>query len=124
MGIGLGLVFRFNGTTGGTVLAAAIVRSYVGINVGQLLFLIDAIVVVWAGVVFQSVELAMYALITIFLTSWIIDRVLEAFPRPRPLSSSPVKLRLLVTPLTRNWIGVPLPGRARGCIPEWNGRLS
>ncbi|MDO7787943.1 YitT family protein [Desulforamulus aquiferis] len=79
MGIGLGLVFRFNGTTGGTVLAAAIVRSYVGINVGQLLFLIDAIVVVWAGVVFQSVELAMYALITIFLTSWIIDRVLEGF---------------------------------------------
>lgn len=83
MGIGLGLVFRFNGTTGGTVLAAAIAKSYVNMNVGLLLFIIDAGVVVWAGLVFQSVELAMYALITIFLTSWIIDRVLEGFSTAR-----------------------------------------
>lgn len=83
MGIGLGIVFRFNSTTGGTVLAAAIVRSYVGINVGQLLFIIDAGVVLWAGIVFESVELAMYALITIFLTSWIIDRVIEGFSSAR-----------------------------------------
>lgn len=78
-GVGLGIVFRFNGTTGGTELLAAILRSYMGINIGQLIFIIDAIVVVWAGVVFQSAELAMYALITIFLTSWIIDLVIEGF---------------------------------------------
>ena len=76
-GIGLGLVFRFYGTTGGTELLAALLRSYMGINIGQLLFVIDAAVVVWAGIFFRSAELAMYALITIFLTSWIIDLVLE-----------------------------------------------
>jgi uncharacterized membrane-anchored protein YitT (DUF2179 family) len=35
-GLGLGLVFRSGGTTGGTDLAAAILRSYSGVNVGLL----------------------------------------------------------------------------------------
>ena len=79
MGIGLGMVFRFNGTTGGTELLAAIIRTYMGVNIGQLLFIIDGVVVIWAGFVFRSAELAMYALIAIFLTAWIIDLVIEGF---------------------------------------------
>ncbi|MDD2192743.1 MAG: YitT family protein [Bacteroidales bacterium] len=79
MGLGLGLVFRFNGTTGGAELLAAILRTYIGINIGQLLFIIDGLVVIWAGYVFRSAELAMYALIVIFLTSWIIDLVIDGF---------------------------------------------
>ncbi len=66
-GLGLGLTFRFRGTTGGTDLAAAILRTYTGANVGQLLFLVDAMVVLAAGIAFNSWELAMYALITIFV---------------------------------------------------------
>lgn len=77
LGFGLGLVFRCRGTTGGTDLAAAILRSYTGVNVGQLLFLIDASVVLAAGITFNSVELAMYALITIFITAWLVDLVQE-----------------------------------------------
>ena len=77
VGLGLGLVFRFRGTTGGTDLAAAILRSYTGINIGQLLFLVDAVVVLAAGIAFQSWELAMYALITIFVVAWVIDLVQE-----------------------------------------------
>ncbi|GBF35554.1 hypothetical protein DCCM_4683 [Desulfocucumis palustris] len=76
-GLGLGLTFRFRGTTGGTDLAAAILRTYTGANVGQLLFMVDAMVVLAAGIAFNSWELAMYALITIFVTSWLIDLVQE-----------------------------------------------
>ncbi|MDD4766232.1 MAG: YitT family protein [Desulfotomaculaceae bacterium] len=79
VGLGLGLVFRYNGTTGGTDLAAAVLRTYTGANIGQMLFLVDATVVLAAGIVFQSAELAMYALITIFVTSWMIDLVQEGF---------------------------------------------
>jgi len=79
VGLGLGLVFRYRGTTGGTDLAAAILRSYTGANVGQLLFLVDATVVIAAGITFDSAELAMYALITIFITAWLIDLVQEGF---------------------------------------------
>lgn len=76
-GLGLGLVFRYRGTTGGTDLAAAILRTYTGVNIGQLLFLIDASVVVTAGITFRSWELSMYALVTIFITAWVIDLVQE-----------------------------------------------
>lgn len=79
VGLGLGLVFRHRGTTGGTDLAAAVLRTYTGANVGQLLFLVDAVIVFLAGVAFNSWELAMYALITIFVTSWLIDLVQEGF---------------------------------------------
>ncbi len=78
-GLGLGLVFRFRGTTGGTDLAAAVLRTYTGVNIGQLLFLVDATVVLAAGLLFQSWELMLYALITIFITAWVIDLVQEGF---------------------------------------------
>lgn len=78
-GLGLGVVFRFRGTTGGTDLAAAILRTYTGANVGQLLFAVDAAVVLTAGLVFRSAELAMYALLTIFVAAWLIDTVQEGF---------------------------------------------
>lgn len=77
VGLGLGIVFRYRGTTGGTDLAAAILRTYTGANVGQLLFLVDGLVVLSAGFTFRSWELAMYALITIFVTAWLVDLVQE-----------------------------------------------
>ncbi len=80
VGLGLGLTFRFKGTTGGTDLAAAILRTYTGANVGQLLFMVDALVVVAAGFAFHSWELAMYALIGIFVTAWMIDWVQGGMP--------------------------------------------
>ncbi|MEW5762337.1 MAG: YitT family protein [Bacillota bacterium] len=79
VGAGLGLVFRAKGTTGGTDFAAAILRSYLGVNVGQILMVIDGLIVLAAGFAFRSAELAMYALITIFLTAWLIDLVQEGF---------------------------------------------
>jgi len=83
VGLGLGVVFRYRGTTGGTDLAAAILRSYTGANVGQLLFMVDALVVIAAGITFNSAGLAMYALIAIFVTAWLIDIVLEGFSYAR-----------------------------------------
>ena len=74
-GIGLGIVFRCQGSTGGTTILAAILRSYTGMNIGQLLFLVDIAIVIAAGIVFQSWELAMYAIIAIFICSWVVDVV-------------------------------------------------
>jgi uncharacterized membrane-anchored protein YitT (DUF2179 family) len=77
VGLGLGIVFRHRGTTGGTDLAAATLQSYIGINVGQLLFVVDGLVVLTAGIAFKSWELAMYALLSIFIASWLVDLVQE-----------------------------------------------
>lgn len=78
-GVGIGIVFRAKGTTGGTDLAAAIINNYMKLSVGVVLFVIDASVIVAAGIAFKSAELALYALLTVFLTSRVIDIVQEGF---------------------------------------------
>jgi len=75
-GIGMGIVFRFRGSTGGTDIAASLVTHYTGMSLGDALLAVDALVVLAAGVFF-SAEYAMYALIAIFVCTKIIDVVQE-----------------------------------------------
>lgn len=77
-GVGIGLCFRCRGTTGGTDLAAQLLRRYLGASVGQALLLADGAVITLAGFVF-SLELALYALIALFVSSRLIDVVQEGF---------------------------------------------
>ncbi|MHB1127716.1 MAG: YitT family protein [Bacillota bacterium] len=76
VGIGLGLVFRSRGTTGGTDLAAQLFHGHLRVSIGQTLLVIDALVIGLAAVVF-GLELALYALIALFATSWMVDIVQE-----------------------------------------------
>lgn len=76
-GVGMGLVFRFGGTTAGTDLAAAIINKLTRISVGQSLLAVDFFVIASAGVAFASAELSLYALISLFLTTYIIDLIQE-----------------------------------------------
>lgn len=77
-GLGLGLAFRHGGSTGGTDLAARLLNRLTHFSVGKSLLLIDFVVVSLAGVVF-SAELALYALVSIFVTSKGIDLIQEGF---------------------------------------------
>jgi len=76
-GIGLGLVFKFNGTTAGTDLGAAIINKLTGISIGQALLVVDFFVIVLAGCVFGNIELSLYALITLFVATQVLDLIQE-----------------------------------------------
>ncbi|MDO9574806.1 MAG: YitT family protein [Candidatus Contubernalis sp.] len=76
LGIGLGIVFRSGSSTGGTALAAQLLHYSIGLSTGQSLLGIDFIIIAFAGLVF-SAELAMYALISLIVTSKVIDLVQE-----------------------------------------------
>lgn len=76
-GIGMGLVFRFKGTTAGTDLLAAILNKLFKVSVGQALLSVDFFVIAFAGIAFASAELSLYALISLFVTSQIIDLIQE-----------------------------------------------
>ncbi|ADL11831.1 YitT family protein [Acetohalobium arabaticum] len=78
VGTGLGLVFRFKGTTGGTDLVAQLVNYYFNISVGKALLMIDFCVIFSAAIAFNA-EVALYALIALFITSKAIDLVQEGF---------------------------------------------
>ncbi|MDI6604482.1 MAG: YitT family protein [Thermoanaerobacteraceae bacterium] len=77
MGLGLGIVFKYGATTGGTDMAAMTIHKYVPfLSVGRILLIIDFIIIVLAGIVFTP-ELALYALATEFLGIKVIDIVQE-----------------------------------------------
>ncbi|MDI6600324.1 MAG: YitT family protein [Thermoanaerobacteraceae bacterium] len=77
MGVGLGLVFKYNATTGGTDLAAAILRKFFPqVSIGMLLLILDAMIIGLAGFAF-SAELALYALIADAIAIRVIDIIQE-----------------------------------------------
>ncbi|NLL42433.1 MAG: YitT family protein [Firmicutes bacterium] len=75
-GIGLGIAFRAGGSTGGTDMAAQLVARFFPTSVGQALLIVDGLVIVLAGIAFGP-ELAMYALIAVFITTKTVDIVQE-----------------------------------------------
>ncbi|GAE87371.1 hypothetical protein JCM21531_734 [Acetivibrio straminisolvens JCM 21531] len=78
LGIGLGLVFRSGATTGGTDLAARIVNHIVpAFTMGETLLFIDTGIIVFAAFVFKSVQLGLYSIVTLYISSKIIDAILE-----------------------------------------------
>ncbi|WP_010676849.1 YitT family protein [Bacillus timonensis] len=74
VGLGLGITFRGNASTGGTDLAAQIVHKFTGISLGKCVMFIDGLIVVTAAIVF-NIESGLYALIGLFVTSKTIDLV-------------------------------------------------
>ncbi|WP_459844339.1 YitT family protein [Halanaerocella petrolearia] len=75
-GLGLGLVFRAKGTTGGTDLVAQLISKYTNFSVGKGLLIIDFCVIALAGIAFNP-EQALYALVALYVTSRVIDLVQE-----------------------------------------------
>lgn len=76
IGIGLGLIFKGGGSAGGGTILAKIVTSKFNVKTGDVIMVLDGIVVVSAGFVFKSSELALWSMISIFATSKLIDMVL------------------------------------------------
>ena len=75
-GIGNGLVYRGQGTSGGTSILGRIVQLKTGMPISQVYLLTDGVIVLIAGLVFGW-ECALYALITLFLWGVASDQVLE-----------------------------------------------
>lgn len=75
-GIGMGMVFRVGGNTGGTDIVAQLLTKKVSLGVGQLMLLVDAFVLVFAAVKFGP-ELALYGAVAVFVTTTTIDVVQE-----------------------------------------------
>ena len=76
VGIGLGLVFRSHGSTGGTALGALLISHFSQLSSGKSLIGADLAIILASGFVF-SAEAAMFALISLFVTSKVIDLVQE-----------------------------------------------
>ena len=80
MGVGTGMIFRTDATSGGTaVLAAAIRQKKPHINFGTYLLLIDAVVIAAYTLIFKRYDIAMYTVIAVFISAKMIDASLYGF---------------------------------------------
>ncbi len=72
VGAGLGIIFRYGGTTGGVDIIARLLQKHFGISMGRTLFFGD-ILVIGASLIYLSVESAMYTLVAVFVAARVID---------------------------------------------------
>ena len=75
-GLGLGLVFRTGGNTGGTDIVAQVVARKTALPVGTSVIIVDGIVIALSATVF-SVEQALYAAVAMFICGKVIDAVVD-----------------------------------------------
>ncbi|MHB8962150.1 MAG: YitT family protein [Saccharofermentanales bacterium] len=78
LGVGTGLVFRAGGTTGGSDIGASLLhKAFPNATIGQLLLALDGVVVLSAAIAFKSLLLGLYAIVSIYVSTKIIDTILE-----------------------------------------------
>jgi len=76
VGAGLGLIFKGGASAGGGTILAKIIAANTSIKTSTVILVLDALVVASAGFVFNSMELALWSLISIYVGSKIIDLIL------------------------------------------------
>ena len=76
VGAGLGLIFKGGASAGGGTILAKIIAANTSIKTSTVILVLDALVVASAGIVFNSMELALWSLISIYVASKLIDLIL------------------------------------------------
>lgn len=73
-GIGLGLIFRYNGTSGGTDIIARIMQMKYGMSSGKVLLFCDTIILL-SSLSYLDLKHIMYTLVAAFILSKVMDAV-------------------------------------------------
>lgn len=77
VGVGLGIIFRFGGTTGGVDIIARLGQKYLGWSMGKTMFMFDALVILVSWLTFLDIRSVMYTLVAVFVGARVIDFVQE-----------------------------------------------
>lgn len=77
IGIGLGIIFRYGGTTGGVDIIARLAHKYLGWSMGKTMFMFDAAVIFVSWLTFLNSRSMMYTLVAVFIGARVIDFVQE-----------------------------------------------
>ncbi|KAB2338305.1 YitT family protein [Cytobacillus depressus] len=77
IGVGLGIIFRFGGTTGGVDIIARLVNKYTGASMGRTMFMFDAVVITLSLIFYLTYHEAMYTLVAVFVGARVIDFMQE-----------------------------------------------
>lgn len=88
VGTGIGFIFKGGGSAGGGTIIARIVTTKTSLKTGTVILILDTVVVITCGIVFNSIELALWSMISIFTTTKMIDMILTGRPNERVIHIS------------------------------------
>ena len=78
LGFGIGLVFIYNGSTGGTDILAWIINKYKDVSLGRLIMYGDIIIISSCYLVFHDWKRVLFGFCVLFIMSFVIDYVVNS----------------------------------------------
>lgn len=86
-GTGLGIIFSRGMATGGTDLLAKLIKGWFrGASYGKVLLFADAVILIFAAAVYRDLWSILYSAITVWLSSSVIDTILNGMERAKSVS--------------------------------------
>lgn len=80
LGMGLGIIFRSRGSTGGTDIPVALIKQKTGLSIGTGYWMVETFIILTVGIVFKDPKLIIFGYINLFITSKITDLTSEGLP--------------------------------------------
>ncbi len=77
LGGGIGIAFSAGGSSGGTDIVAMIINKYRDLAPGKIIFFLDVIIIACSYFLVHSIERIIYGYVTMAVTAYTIDLVLE-----------------------------------------------
>ncbi|HOY44800.1 MAG TPA: YitT family protein [bacterium] len=123
LGVGLGIIFKFRGSTAGSDVLAAVGQKRWGLKPGMVFMIVDSLVITFAGLVIHyrhlsvdrpALTLTLYAFFLLFVSSHLVDVIIDGFDYARSvmiISSRPEEVsRHIVQDMGRGATAVPARG--------------
>ncbi len=76
-GIGVGMAFTHNGSSGGTDIIAAMVSKHTNVSVGRTMLYVDFFIISSSYFLFHKLDLVVYGFIVLALTSFTADMIIN-----------------------------------------------
>lgn len=86
LGGGLGIIMKGRGTTGGSDIIARILNKYFHFSLGMSFMIIDTVIIITMGIVFKNVDLILFCLISLAISSKVVDMIVEGLTSERAIT--------------------------------------
>lgn len=78
LGLGIGVVFCHNGSTGGTDIIAWIINKYRDVTLGRMMMYCDIVIISSCYFIFYDWRRVLFGLVVLFIMSMVIDHVVNS----------------------------------------------
>lgn len=102
IGIGLGLILSGHASAGGSTIIAKIIASKTSIKASTVMFVIDMLIIISIAFISKNVDLALWSLVSIYITAKSIDMFLTRGPSKKVVHIVSTKIEELCDQIVRH----------------------